>query len=341
MIVGVSESSKFNIDKVTAAGFDYIEANNQMLALEGLCEDDFAKRLSELSEIDNSYLVISTLGNVKMAELKALIEKCKDDIREANVPVYIENGMAGNDVSGYSYNDFTETRDIRKTVEFANKITNSELFGIAVNTGYTNLVAKNTRLVIEDAGEHLKLVHLNDNDGVSNSKQIPYTFTKGRGYQTTNWVKTIGALIRVQFEGRMVFDTEGLFNRMPERMADSMLKFLASIAMYWLHIIYFEEVLADDKQIILFGAGRMASNYLYVWGDKYKPSFLVDNNESKWGSTHRGFEIKSPEAILDVPEENRLVLICNAHHEEIGLQLRKMGVSYLKYNDNYYDFIPQ
>lgn len=341
MIVGVSECSKFNIDQVAAAGFDYIETDIQIIELDGLNECDFSKRLKELSGVEDTYLVISTIGNTKKADLVQLIENCADVIREANVPIYIENGMSGNDTDGYCYNDFSETRDIKKIVIRANELTQTELFGIALNIGYANLIAKSIRFLIEDAGENLKLVHINDNDGHSNQKQMPYTFTRGRGDQTTAWEKIIGALIRIHYEGLMVFDTNGLFNRTPEYLANGVLGFLAAIAMFWLHIIYFEEVLDANKQIILFGAGRMASNYLYVWGDKYRPSFLVDNDERRWGESHRGYEIKSPEAIMEIPDDERLVLICNAHYEEIGLQLRKMGISYMKYDDNYYDFIPQ
>ena len=49
-----------------------------------------------------------------------------------------------------------------------------------------------------------------------------------------------------------------------------------------------------------------------------------------------GVEIKSPEAILDIPAEQRNVWICNLNYDIIGNQLERMGIEYRCYRDLYF-----
>ena len=97
-----------------------------------------------------------------------------------------------------------------------------------------------------------------------------------------------------------------------------------------------EYLAADGKKIILFGAGRMALNYMQNWGDKYPPAFLVDNNSEIHGQERWGIPVKSPDEILNVPESERNVWICNMYYDAIGAQLDSMGVEYRCYWDHYY-----
>lgn len=358
MIIGVREHKKVGWNQVDEAGLQYLESVDQSIKLVGLTNEAFCSFLKRAVQSEFPYLVINTCFNpdeiegfeakknievieksVTKAYLKEIIASCAEEIIKSEIPILIENGISGNDLSGYYYNDFSDTRRIKDIVEYADALCGKGLFSICVNTGYINLLSQSARKIIEGAGSSLQLIHINDNDGFHNDMQMPYTFTMGRGMQTTDWKQIIGSLIRVGFDGIMIFDTEGLFNRTPDKLIVSMLRMLLSIALFWNRIIHFDEVLGADKKIILFGAGRMASNYLHIWEDRFPPAFLVDNNSSRWGSEHRGYEIKNPEAIYDIPAENRLVLICNAHYEEIGFQLRKMGIDYIDYDDNYYDFV--
>lgn len=81
------------------------------------------------------------------------------------------------------------------------------------------------------------------------------------------------------------------------------------------------------KQIILFGAGLMFEDYMSKWGGRYRPAFLVDNDENKWGKRRMGIEIKDPEALLLIPEEKRRLIICSYYYKEIEKQLDAMGIS--------------
>lgn len=80
------------------------------------------------------------------------------------------------------------------------------------------------------------------------------------------------------------------------------------------------------KKIILFGAGLMFEDYMKKYGDKYRPAFLVDNDENKWGRRRMGIPIRRPEEILEVPEERRKLIICSYYYREISEQLDRMGI---------------
>lgn len=80
------------------------------------------------------------------------------------------------------------------------------------------------------------------------------------------------------------------------------------------------------KKIILFGAGMMMEDYMKKWGNRYRPDFLVDNDENKWDRQRFGIPIKSPEEILKVPEGKRRLIICSFYYKEIQKQLEEMGI---------------
>ena len=81
------------------------------------------------------------------------------------------------------------------------------------------------------------------------------------------------------------------------------------------------------KKIILFGSGMMFEDYMKKWGSRYRPVFLVDNDENKWGRSRMGIEIKSPKALLEISAEKRHLIICSFYYKEIEKQLREMGVT--------------
>ena len=65
----------------------------------------------------------------------------------------------------------------------------------------------------------------------------------------------------------------------------------------------------QGKKIILFGAGMMFEDYMKKWGGRYRPAFLVDNDENKWGRQRMGIPV-----------------ICSFYYKEIQKQLESMGI---------------
>ena len=86
----------------------------------------------------------------------------------------------------------------------------------------------------------------------------------------------------------------------------------------------FEDI--RGKKIIIFGAGMMFEDYMKKWGGRYRPDFLTDNDEHKWGRQRMGIPVRPPKQILEVPEEKRRVIICSFYYKEIERQLAQMGI---------------
>jgi len=76
------------------------------------------------------------------------------------------------------------------------------------------------------------------------------------------------------------------------------------------------------RELIIFGAGRMASD-TYEWAifAGYTPLFFVDNDSNKWGNKISGIEVKSPEALK---EYSCTVLVRDLYLDAIGTQLQSM-----------------
>lgn len=98
----------------------------------------------------------------------------------------------------------------------------------------------------------------------------------------------------------------------------------------------YEEILCnmfegvDGKQVILWGAGLMFEDYMKKYGDKYKPAFIIDSDENKWGRVRMGVEICNPEKLSELPKEKYALIICSYYYKEIEKQLAKMGISEYK-----------
>ena len=299
-------------------------------------EDILFEAVMKAEELGASYVLINTENVSSERTITDALENCIDLFIDKEIKIYLENGYVVSKQNTYQCSELSEINKLKKIVMQFNRICEKECFGISINVGNANLLAKNLRTMVEDAGDLLKLIHVSDNGGFHNDRQMPYTYTRGRGDRTTDWYRLIGSLRRNHYIGHIVFDVKGTFEKSPEYLHPSYISLLASIAKEWDEVLRLEEYLnQSNKKIILFGAGGMAHCYMNVWGDRYTPAFLVDNNSSSWNTERFGIKIKSPEAILEIPEEERNVFICNQYYMPIGAQLDNMGISYKCYSDLY------
>lgn len=219
-------------------------------------------------------------------------------------------------------------RDLKWYIETLNRKAGAECFGGCYDTGHANLFGSNMREDIRILGKYLKVLHIHDNDGVSDSHQIPYSFSNAQGGCATDWGGFLLGLRDIGFTGVLSFETYQSFVSIPGVLQDTLLKMLYEIGRNFSRVISYETVLYQERQQkrIIFGAGKMFNVYMQQFGKKYPPLFAVDNNEKLWGTVKSGVRICNPIDILKIPEEERLVIICNAYYEEICVQLSCMGV---------------
>lgn len=351
MNIGVQLTENMDIEAVREAGCGCIEllyrdarevpsdvkVTGLEVSLSELTADRLFDAIARAKELEVSYIVIDTRGVASADVLRAIIEELSMYIADMGVSIYISNGYKINAENKIVTSELSEAVVIKNLVAYANDLVGQSLFGACVDIGAANVVSKNIRALLDSLGDDVKLIHINDNDGTSDQKQMPYTFTTGRGALSTDWNRIVGAMMRLGYDGDIIFNTTGVFARAPKPVHKAMCELLLSIGDSFVKQFNYEEILArPGKDIILFGAGLMARHYLHVWGDKYKPIFLVDNNSNFWGQNLQGIAVKSPKDILKIPQDKRTVIICNIHYNEIKAQLMGMGIEYEVFNDEFY-----
>ncbi len=335
------ENSAFDSIELTAKKFLESEMSDNLIVSSvvvsaGDLTADYLKIIADKMKAKSvKNLVISTekMSYEGKAILKEIITQSVDNIKD--IQVCIENGYDFDGIR-YARNGLTSATELKRFVEELNEANGVRCFYVAINTGHANIFAMNVGQMITELGALVKVIHLNDNDGKYDMHQLPFTFTTGRGDLATNWYGIAKALYHTKYDGYVVFDVEGVFSSIPEAIVPQTLKVLYGIIEEWEYFADIENRLNQpDKEIILFGAGAMFENYMKLWGEKYPPSFLVDNNPATWGTERHGIKIKSPEEIRNVEPERRNVFICNMYYREIKAQLDNMGIEADRYDDRY------
>lgn len=362
MLLGLQYNEELKPEAITNGGFSYVEVpyedieckkfliNEECMnekstmkisgvtyPLRKLDSDKLFKIVEICKRYHGRYIVLETM-NCEPGILEEIVKECADKLQHYKISIFIENGCDGDDIHGYVHNGYSNVAQLKKIVDFCKKICNYPLIGICIDIGCANLLAQNIRSQLNQCSGYLCLIHANDNGGQYNEMQMPYTFTKGRGDLTTDWYHIMGELIRMEFEGWCIFNTKGLFHRIPEPLQTQYIRMLHAIAEEWEKQFTFVDRILNqpDKKLILFGSGQMLWDYMETFGKKYPPCFAVDNERKRWGIKVHGVLVKSPDAILEVSEEERNVMICCMYYDAIGTQLRQMGVTYHEFQDRYF-----
>jgi len=95
---------------------------------------------------------------------------------------------------------------------------------------------------------------------------------------------------------------------------------------------YYESMLwnmfegVKGKKLVLWGSGLMFEDYMEKYGRKYRPDFLVDNDENKWGRYRMGIEICDPKELQKLAKGKYHLIICSFYYKEIAKQLDEMGI---------------
>lgn len=127
--------------------------------------------------------------------------------------------------------------DAEKAVERIERINDkyhAEVLGFCFDTGHANLVGIDMESFVTTLGSHLKVLHIHDNDGISDLHQIPFTFTKTReNKSSTDWDGFIRGLKNIDFHGTLSFETAPVLSAFPDVMRYDTLAFIARIGEYF------------------------------------------------------------------------------------------------------------
>lgn len=97
----------------------------------------------------------------------------------------------------------------------------------------------------------------------------------------------------------------------------------------------------SQKDIVLFGAGQIAQDYMRKYGGLKKPTLCVDNDSKKWGEFMWDIPIESPDKIASFDKENTCILVCSKYVEQITKQLEQMGFEEYCVFDESRDYIQE
>lgn len=84
---------------------------------------------------------------------------------------------------------------------------------------------------------------------------------------------------------------------------------------------------AARKELVLFGSGRFAEQFLAAYGRTYPVRFIVDNNKKRWGEVVCGVPVKSPDALAEIDNGTYKIIVCMRNYAEVEGQLRRMGIA--------------
>lgn len=294
--------------------------------------------------LDSRYLVVHPLKRVPYMTYEDAwqmnvdyFSKITEAAKAGNVMVCIENlqdRFNGRVVDGIC----ASAADIVKLIKEVEIIQGADTIGACLDVGHANILRKDMASEIRILGKYLKVLHMHDNNGDSDDHQIPYSFSNPSSRQTTtDWSGFLFALRQIGFKGVLSFETYAALVSIPAPEQEVLLQYLYKIGQHFSYIICYEKILEtiSDREIILFGTGKMFDAYMREFGDKYRPSYAVDNNSKLWGSTKDGIKIISPQELLNV-KSDKVVIVCNQYFEEVITQLEEIGIEdYILYEELY------
>lgn len=149
--------------------------------------------------------------------------------KEMGITLCIENlydGLDGHLMEG----PCCDAKKAAERIDRMNERYHSEVLGFCFDTGHANLVGLDFERFLTSLGSRLKVLHIHDNDGVSDLHQIPFTFTKTRENRpSTDWDGFVRGLRNVKYDGVLSFETAPVLTTFPKAMKGDVLTFIAQI----------------------------------------------------------------------------------------------------------------
>ncbi|MCI9440700.1 MAG: sugar phosphate isomerase/epimerase [Ruminococcus sp.] len=166
-------------------------------------------------------------------ETLAFIESLVPMAKELGITVCIENlynGIGNHIVEG----PCCDAAKAAARIDAANKKYDAEVLGFCFDTGHANLIGLDFEKFITILGNRLKVLHIHDNDGISDLHQLPFTFTRSReNFTSTDWKGFIKGLKQIGFDGVLSFETAPVLTAFPDVMKLDVLEFIAKTGKYF------------------------------------------------------------------------------------------------------------
>ncbi len=153
--------------------------------------------------------------------------------KEMGITMCIENlydSLGGHLVEGPCCNPLKAVERIDRM----NEKYHGQVLGFCFDTGHGNLVGIDFENFITTLDYRLKVLHIHDNDGISDLHQIPFTYTKTReNLPSTDWKGFLNGLRTIKFNGTLSFETAPVLSSFPQEMKPEVLALIAKIGQYF------------------------------------------------------------------------------------------------------------
>ena len=119
-------------------------------------------------------------------------------------------------------------------IDTLNAEAGEKLFGFCLDTGHIKITGRNLYQFITTLGERIKILHIHDNDGRSDSHMLPYTQVDRTGFSlSTNWEEFIRGMKEIGYEGALSFESSRGIRIPPKQLRKAVLRFLSEIGRYF------------------------------------------------------------------------------------------------------------
>ena len=166
-------------------------------------------------------------------QTEAMLDKIAPMAKEMGITICVENlyeSISGHIVEG----PCCDARKAAERIDRFNEKYHAPVLGFCFDTGHANLVGIDFEDFIVKLGDRLKVLHVHDNDGISDLHQIPFTFTKTReNSPSTDWEGFLSGLRSIGYNGVISFETAPVLASFPEEMKEDALKFIARIGTHF------------------------------------------------------------------------------------------------------------
>lgn len=126
--------------------------------------------------------------------------------------------------------DFKETAEM---IDELNAIAGEELFGFCFDVGHANLLGKNLYQSLLTLGRRVKILHIHDNDGISDLHSLPYTFGRSWSGICTDWEGFLKGLREIGYAGVINFETYRSMHNFPKELHAPVLCLIAQTGRYF------------------------------------------------------------------------------------------------------------
>ncbi len=118
-------------------------------------------------------------------------------------------------------------------IDELNEIAGEELFGFCFDVGHANILSKNLYQFIVALGDRLKILHIHDNDGISDLHTMPYTFARGWCGVSTEWEGFLRGLRDINYQGVLNFEAFRCMQAFPRELHPALLNLFARMGQHF------------------------------------------------------------------------------------------------------------